>query len=122
MKRPPHPSDTNALAHQIYLSTIHLPQCMRREDDGLGQSASQLSALSTLASKGALTIRKLAAAEGVRPTSMMRMVRRLEDLKLARRKASPSDGRVIHVVYTSGTIRILEKGKAQRVRVEARRS
>ena len=47
---------------------------------------------------------------------MTRMVRRLEDLKLARRKAFPSDGRVAHVVYTSGTIRILEKGKAQRVR------
>ncbi|NCF94504.1 MAG: MarR family transcriptional regulator [Verrucomicrobiaceae bacterium] len=67
-------------------------------------------------------IRKLAAAEGVRPTSMTRMVRRLEDLKLARRKTFPSDGGVAHVVYTSGTIRILEKGKAQRVRVEARRS
>ena len=119
MKNPSPSSNTTNLATQLYQSTIHLLRRMRREDDGLGLSASQLSALSTLVSKGALTIGELAAAEGVRPPSMTRMVRRLEDLKLVRRKPSPDDGRVVHIVHTSGTIRVLEKGKTQRVQALA---
>ncbi len=107
--------DPQALAGRLYLTTLHLLRRMRREDDGLGLSASQFATLSTLVNRGAMTLTELAEAEGVRPPSMTRMIQRLEQLKLVRRKPSPEDGRVVHVLHTSGAVRMLEEGRARRV-------
>jgi DNA-binding MarR family transcriptional regulator len=60
-----------------------------------------LSALSTLEREGPMTLGALAAAEGVRPPSMTRIIARLEEDGLAAREPYPQDRRVTRVRLTS---------------------
>ena len=64
-------------------------------------TASQLSALYTIARLGPLTLGDLSAAEGVRPPTMTRVVASLEQLGLAPRTVDPADRRVAHVDVTA---------------------
>ena len=51
--------DLHALASRIYLTMLHSLRRMRREDDGLGLTASQFATLSTLVNRGAMTLTEL---------------------------------------------------------------
>jgi DNA-binding MarR family transcriptional regulator len=56
-------------------------------------TASQLSSLSTVVKRGPLRIGELVALEAVNPTSLSRIVGRLEEGGLVRRTPDPQDGR-----------------------------
>jgi DNA-binding MarR family transcriptional regulator len=113
--------DPIQVADRLHSASIHLLRHLRREDDALGVSAPLLSALSVLVFGGARTLGELAAAEQVRPPSMTRTVRRLEEAGLAVREPDPADGRVARVRATPEGERVLREGRARRVAALAAR-
>lgn len=109
--RPPAVSTAN----RLHSAAIHLLRRLRREDDELGLTAPQLSALSVIVFRGPLTLGELAEAEQVRPPTITRLVRTLEEDGYVVRERDPDDGRVTRVRATPRATRLLEQGRARRV-------
>jgi DNA-binding MarR family transcriptional regulator len=102
-------------ADKLHSASIHVLRRVAREDPASGLSAARLSALSVLVFGGPRTLGELAAAERVRPPTMTRIVRGLEDARLVRREADPRDGRVVRVHATPKGERILQRARARRI-------
>jgi DNA-binding MarR family transcriptional regulator len=79
---------------------------------GLGPAKS--SALSVLVFGGPRSLSELAAAEGVKPPSMTRVVQELEAEGLIRRHVNERDRRGIRLEATARADRILKEGRARR--------
>jgi len=107
--------DAADLATRLHSAAIHLLRRLRREDDASGLSAPLLSALSVLVFGGPATLGGLAAAEGVRPATMSRVVDALERARLAERAGDPDDGRVVRIRATAAGTRVLHEGRRRRV-------
>src|SRR5918912_2045475 len=102
-------------ADRFHSAAIHALRHVRREDPATGLSAARLSALSVLVFGGPRTLGELAAAEQVKPPTMTRIVRALEDDGLVRREADPADGRVARLHATAEGERVLWEGRRRRV-------
>jgi DNA-binding MarR family transcriptional regulator len=102
-------------ADRFHSAAIHAFRHVRREDPATGLSAARLSALSVLVFGGPRTLGELAAAEHVRPPTMTRVVRALEDAGFVRRESDPDDGRVAHIHATAAGKRVLWRGRERRV-------
>jgi DNA-binding MarR family transcriptional regulator len=102
-------------ADRFHSAAIHALRHVRREDPATGLSAARLSALSVLVFGGPRTIGELAAAEQVRPPTMTRIVRALEEESLVEREADPHDGRRALLHATSKGKRVLSRGRERRV-------
>ncbi len=98
------------LASQLRLVVARLARRLRRETEG-DVSPSQISALSSIARLGPLTLGELSAAEGVRPPTMTRVVTCLEEAGLAARAADPHDRRVALVQATAEGQRFLDRNR-----------
>jgi len=103
------------VADRLHSAAIHLLRLVRREDETSGLTAPRLSALSVVVFAGPITLRDLAAAEGVRPPTMTRLVDGLEADGLVVRRDDPSDGRAIRIRATAKGTRLLMNARAQRV-------
>ena len=79
---------------------------------GLGPAKS--SALSVLVFGGPRSPGELAAAEGVKPPSMTRVVQELEAEGLVRRRVDERDRRAVRLEATAKADRILKEGRARR--------
>jgi DNA-binding MarR family transcriptional regulator len=79
---------------------------------GLGPAKS--SALSVLVFGGPRSLGELAAAEGVKPPSMTRVVQELEAEGLVRRRINDRDRRAVRLEATAKADRILKQGRARR--------
>jgi DNA-binding MarR family transcriptional regulator len=88
------------LSSQLRLVVLRLSRRLRQEAAG-DVTASQLSALSTVAKYGELTLGELAAIERIAPPSMTRIATRLEDNGWLERRPDPSDRRVVRVAVNS---------------------
>jgi DNA-binding MarR family transcriptional regulator len=108
-------------ADRLHSAAIHLLRLLRREDDASGLSAPRLSALSVVVYGGPLTLGQLAAAEQVRPPTMTRLVQALEQGGLVAREPDAVDGRVVRIRATRRGVRAIERGRARRIDVLARR-
>ena len=104
------------LADRWHSLAIHLLRRLRREDTKVGLTGPRLSALSVIVLGGPITLGELAAAEQVKPPTMTRLVRALEDEGLVRRESDPRDGRVVRLSATSKGESLLHAGRARRVR------
>jgi DNA-binding MarR family transcriptional regulator len=102
-------------ADRFHSAAIHALRHVRREDLTTGLSAARLSALSVLVFGGPRTIGELAAAEQVRPPTMTRIVRALEEEGLLEREGDPADGRRVRVRATAKGKRVLWRGRERRV-------
>lgn len=102
------------LATRLHAVAIHLLRRLRREDEALGLSAARLSALSVVGFGGPHTLGELAAAEGVTPPTMTRIVAALEREGLVTRAADPQDRRVNRVQITDKGWQTLERGRSRR--------
>jgi DNA-binding MarR family transcriptional regulator len=102
-------------ADRFHSAAIHALRHVRREDPQSGLSAARLSALSVLVFGGPSTLGELAAAEHVRPATMSRIVRALEDDGLVRRDSDPTDGRVARLRATASGERVMWQGRERRV-------
>lgn len=109
------PEELERIADRLHSASIRLLRQLRREDDTTGITAPHFSALSVLVFGGPQTLGELAAAEQVKPPSMTRTIRGLEEAGLAVREADPLDGRVAWVRATPEGVRVLHAGRARRV-------
>jgi DNA-binding MarR family transcriptional regulator len=108
--------DTLRLADRLHSAAVHLLRRVRVEDAAAGVTAPRLSALSVIVFRGPLTLSELAAAEQVRPPTITRLVQELERDGLVERLADPADRRVARVRATPRGRRLLDEGRARRVR------
>jgi DNA-binding MarR family transcriptional regulator len=104
------PSSDAELAARLRLVVARLARRLRRETEGAA-SPSQLSALSSIARLGPLTLGELSAAEGVQPPTMTRVVSCLEDQGLVTRAVDPTDRRVARVSTTAAGDGFLERSR-----------
>ncbi len=73
-------------AERLHSAAIHLLRAVRKVDVAMGLGPAKSSALSVLVFGGPRSLGQLAAAEGVKPPSMSRVVQELEAEGLVRRK------------------------------------
>src|ERR671934_2377506 len=102
-------------ADRFHSAAIHALRHVRREDPATGVSAARLSALSVLVFGGPRTLGELAAAEHVRPATMSRIARALEEEGYVRRESDPNDGRVSRLHATAKGERVMWSGRQRRV-------
>jgi DNA-binding MarR family transcriptional regulator len=110
-------ADLEKLAGRLHSSAIHLLRRLREEDVKSGLGPARLSALSVVVFGGPLSLRKLAAAEQVKPPTMTRIVQGLERDGLVSRQVDARDGRVIQIRATRKGIRAMERARDQRLQV-----
>jgi DNA-binding MarR family transcriptional regulator len=103
------------VADRLHSAAIHLLRLVRREDLTSGLTAPRLSALSVVVFAGPITLRDLAAAEGVTPPTMTRLVDGLEGDGLVVRRDDPTDGRAIRIRATAKGTTLLMNARRQRV-------
>jgi DNA-binding MarR family transcriptional regulator len=78
-----------------------------------GLTPTQLAALSTVEQSGPLRLGDLAAAEGIAPSTLTRMVAVLEDLGYVRRDSDPKDARASTLAITTKGHETLEHLRAE---------
>ena len=113
----PPPTERARIADRLHSAAIQLLRALRRVDDATGLSAPRLSALSVVVFAGPITLGALAAAEGVRPPTMTRLVTALEEAGLVTRTTDGTDARITRVTATARGRRILMRGRERRLRV-----
>src|ERR1700722_10378238 len=84
---------------RLRVALARLARRMRRHQLA-GLTPTQLAALSTVERAGPLRPGDLAAAEGIAPSTLTRMVAVLEDLDYVRRDADPKDARASTLAIT----------------------
>ena len=110
----------SALADQLHSAAIHLLRRVRREDARTGVGPAQLSALSVLVFAGPMTLKRLAAAEQVKPPTMSRTIAALERSGLARRRPDPGDRRSVLLRASARGTALLQRGRRRRIAVLAK--
>lgn len=111
---PPTPIEVDRdLVVSLRLAVGRLARRLRQQTEG-GITASQFSALSSIAHYGPITLGKLAAVERLRPPSVTRMVSTLEDAGLVVRHADANDRRVCRVETTPLGRELLERTRSRK--------
>ena len=103
------------LAARFHSAILHLLRRLAQEDRAAGVSAPRLSALSTLVFGGPRTIGALAAAEGVTPPTMTRLVAGMAADGLVDRLPDDTDRRVVRIAATETGRSLLLTGRDRRV-------
>ena len=104
-------TETDAeLAARLRLSVTRLARRLRTQA-GDAVTASQVSALSSLACGGPMTLGELSHVERVKPPTMTRIVTALEEAGLVSRTVDPADRRVARVRVTDLGNELLERSR-----------
>jgi DNA-binding MarR family transcriptional regulator len=101
------------LGSQLRLVILRLGRRLRQQAAG-EVTPSQLSALSTVAKHGELTLGELAAIERIAPPSMTRIAARLEDQGWLERRTDASDRRVARVAVSPAGQALLDETRTRR--------
>lgn len=109
----PTPLTEAEMAARLRLVTTRLARRLRRESSG-GLTPSQLSAITTVALHGPLTLGELADRERVAPPSITKAVAKLEADGLVTREADASDRRVSRVRVTQTGEALLAENRERR--------
>lgn len=94
---------------------IGLLRRMRRVDEAGGLSGPRASALSVLVFRGAQSLGALAAAEGVKPPTMSRLVKAMQEEGLVAMEASATDRRAVRIAPTARGRKLMLEGRARRL-------
>jgi DNA-binding MarR family transcriptional regulator len=108
-------------ADLLHSAAIRLLRMVRVEDAQSGIGPAQLSALSVLVFGGAKTVSELATVEQVRPPTMSKIVDGLVKKKLVQRVDDAEDRRTVRVSATAKGEKLMQAGKARRVKALAAR-
>src|ERR1700759_2593419 len=108
-------------AELLHSAAIRVLRTVRTEDAQSGIGPAQLSALSVLVFGGAKTVSELATQEQVRPPTMSRIVEGLAQKKLVQRIDDEADRRTVRVIATAKGEKLMQAGKARRVKALAER-
>jgi len=112
-------AEVGALAADLRLVIGRLARRLRQRGE-TDVSASLLSAMWTIERLQPVTPGDVAAAEGVQPPTVTRIVARLEDLGLIAREGHPRDRRSSHVRLTAAGQRLLDRTRKLRTAYLAR--
>ena len=107
------------LAGRLQSNSLRMLRLARRDAGGL--SGPRLAALSTIAHTGPTSLARLAAAEGVSPPTMTRLVDSLIEAGLAARETDPTDRRAIRISATEAGMELLRAGEVRSSTVLATR-
>lgn len=105
-------------ANRMHSAAIHLLRRVRTEDASSGLTPSRLSALSVVVFAGPLSLGELAAAEGVRPPTMTRIVSALQEAGLVT-KLPARDRRSVSIAATDAGRRLLDDARERRLQALA---
>lgn len=100
-------------ASRLRLAVLRLSRRLRQQAPG-DITASQLSALTSVAARGELSLGELASIERIAPPSMTRIAGALEDSGLVGRRADPADKRVALVFVTDEGRALLDDTRSRR--------
>ena len=101
------------LPSHLRLAVLRLARRLRQQT--VGQiTPSQLSALSSIAKAGELSLGELATIEQIAPPSMTRIAARLEEIGLVQRRVDAADRRVARVVVSEAGAKLLEETRTRR--------
>lgn len=103
------------LADALHSAAIHLLRRVRGEDRESGVGPAQLSALSVLVFGGGMSLGDLAAAEQVKPPTMVRIVQALTQEGLATAKADRQDRRRLVISATARGRELMMRARKRRV-------
>ncbi|HEX6759683.1 MAG TPA: MarR family transcriptional regulator [Propionibacteriaceae bacterium] len=106
-------------ANLVHSATVRLLRVARAADADLDLDGPRASLLSVLVFAGPRPVTKLAEMEQVSAPAITKMVSALESAGLAQREHSETDRRVVLVSATAAGRRLLEQGRAARVRAIA---
>jgi DNA-binding MarR family transcriptional regulator len=106
-------------ANLMHSAAVRLLRAARAADAELDLDGPRASLLSVLVFAGPQAVTKLAELEQVSAPAITKMVTALESAGLAKRKRSESDRRVVVVSATPAGRRLLERGRAARVKAIA---
>ena len=93
---------------RLRVALARLSRRLRRHELA-GLTPTQLAALSTIGKTGPMRLGDLAAAEGIAPSTLTRLVTALEDMGYVRRCADPSDARASTLTITPHGQEALER-------------
>jgi DNA-binding MarR family transcriptional regulator len=93
---------------RLRVALARLSRRLRRHELA-GLTPTQLAALSTIGKTGPMRLGDLAAAEGIAPSTLTRLVTALEDSGYVRRCADPSDARASTLTITAHGQEALER-------------
>ena len=103
------------LADALHSAAIHLLRRVRTEDRASGVGPAQLSALSVLVFGGSMSLGDLAAAEQVKPPTMVRIVQALNEEGLATAKPDKQDRRRLVIAATVRGRKLMLRARERRV-------
>jgi DNA-binding MarR family transcriptional regulator len=106
-------------ANLVHSAAVRLLRAARTADAELDLDGPRASLLSVLVFAGPQPVSRLAELEQVSSPAITKSVTALESAGLARRERSAGDGRVVLVSATPAGRRLLERGRAARVRAIA---
>jgi DNA-binding MarR family transcriptional regulator len=106
--------EVTELAGDVRVTIGQLLRKLREQVEGNDLTTSQQSVLSRLEREGPATATQLAGAEGVRPQSMAKIVRALEDAGLISGAADPHDGRKTVFSVTETALEQFRTGRRAR--------
>jgi DNA-binding MarR family transcriptional regulator len=106
-------------ANRLHSAALRLLRHARTADVGMDLDGPRASLLSVLVFGGPQPVTRLATAEQVSPPAVTKLVTALERDGLATRERSLDDRRVVLVAATPAGRRLIESGRAARVRAVA---
>jgi DNA-binding MarR family transcriptional regulator len=105
-------------AARLRVALARLSRRLRRHDLA-GVTPTQLAALATVERSGPMRLGDLAAAEGIAPSTLTRLVTALEERGYVRRTADPSDARASTLAITPAGNEMLEHIRTETTRMLA---
>jgi DNA-binding MarR family transcriptional regulator len=100
---------------RLRIALARISRHLDRHARGDALTRTQTSVLGTVIRLGPMRISELAEVEGVNPTMLSRIVAKLEDAGLLRRRPDPADGR-------AALVEITEEGRAVGLRLRTERT
>jgi DNA-binding MarR family transcriptional regulator len=97
---------------RLRVALARLSRRLRRHEIA-GLTPTQLAALATVGNSGPMRLGDLAAAEGIAPSTLTRLVTALEEAGYVRRCADPSDARASMLAITQHGEEVLERIRSE---------
>jgi DNA-binding MarR family transcriptional regulator len=104
---------------QLSVSLRRISRRIDRQVSVGGLTSTEASVLASLARRGPQGLSELAAHEGINPTMLSRVIRKLEAADLVRKQSSIADRRATQVVATRKGTRVRDRLLTERSRVLA---
>jgi DNA-binding MarR family transcriptional regulator len=108
MEQPPPTTAPTIDATRLRVAIARLSRRLRRHELA-GLTPTQLSALATVEASGPMRLGDVAAAEGIAPSTLTRIVTALEDRAYVERCAVPGDARASTLTVTARGHEVLER-------------